>query len=322
MWSRVAALCFAACIACLPLRSGQDGAPGEPASGEFDAAIYDADVTRDTAPIAMPVPVAAETGAANDLAAQDLAKESPANEAGSAEDRPNIGGEDEVALADPVAPAPPDLPAAPMLSQAQDEPFSLAATTLSFGDVVTKWNGVQTEIRAERGILAGCQTAVAPCPEAARNFLAIVAQGRALNGRARIGVINRAVNLAIIGTSDLAQWGEEDRWSAPLVTFATGRGDCEDYAIAKYVALTEAGIAPADVRLVIIRDMALGQDHAVTAVRLAGEWLMLDNRRTTLVADRNYWDAMPLFVLDDAGVRQFAPVALSSLKRPATPGVL
>ena len=54
-------------------------------------------------------------------------------------------------------------------------------------------------------------------------------------------MINRDINMAIRPTSDLAQWGVTDRWSAPLATLASGRGDCEDYAIAKYVALREAG---------------------------------------------------------------------------------
>ena len=40
--------------------------------------------------------------------------------------------------------------------------------------------------------------------------------------------------------SDLAQYGEIDVWSSPLLTFTTGRGDCEDYAIAKFVALHQA----------------------------------------------------------------------------------
>ena len=53
---------------------------------------------------------------------------------------------------------------------------------------------------------------------------------------ARTAALNRAINLAIIPTSDLVQWGVVDRWSAPLETFTTHRGDCEDYAIAKYVA--------------------------------------------------------------------------------------
>ena len=89
---------------------------------------------------------------------------------------------------------------------------------------------------------------------AARRFLAIVDEGRTRSGRARIGVINREINLAIVPTSDFVQWGVDDRWSPPLETFTTGRGDCEDYAIAKYVALTEAGVPPEDVKLVVVRD--------------------------------------------------------------------
>ena len=121
--------------------------------------------------------------------------------------------------------------------------------------------------------------------QAARNFLAIVAQGRALSGLARIGIINRAVNLAIEPMSDMAQWGVPDRWSPPLETFTTGRGDCEDYAIAKYVALTAAGMPAQDVKLVIVRNIAANEDHAIVAVRNGGDWIMLDNRWLTLVKD-------------------------------------
>ena len=35
-----------------------------------------------------------------------------------------------------------------------------------------------------------------------------------------------------------------NRTGSPLVTFSHGAGDCEDYAIAKFVALRQAGIAP------------------------------------------------------------------------------
>jgi predicted transglutaminase-like cysteine proteinase len=81
-----------------------------------------------------------------------------------------------------------------------------------------------------RQILARCRKDASSCPLAAQRFLAIVDEGRVRSGRARIGVINRAINLAIIPTSDLVQWGVVDRWSAPLETFTTRRGDCEDYA--------------------------------------------------------------------------------------------
>ena len=75
--------------------------------------------------------------------------------------------------------------------------------------------------------------------------------------------------------SDLAQYGEIDVWTSPLVTFDRGAGDCEDYAIAKFIALRQAGIAADDLRIVIMRDTIRGEDHAVAAARLDGHWLML-----------------------------------------------
>jgi predicted transglutaminase-like cysteine proteinase len=197
------------------------------------------------------------------------------------------------------------------------EPFGLAAVRITRGDILTKWSTVRAQIRAEGDILAHCSDGDRACPAAAQKFLAIIEQGRALTGRARIGVINRAINLAIEPMSDLAQWGVPDRWSPPLETFATGRGDCEDYAIAKYVALTAAGVAEEDVKLVIIRNTAAGEDHAVAAARLDGHWIVLDNRWLALAADADMRDAVPLFVLDGDGARKFtAPVFISARLAP------
>jgi predicted transglutaminase-like cysteine proteinase len=199
------------------------------------------------------------------------------------------------------------------------EPFGLAATSVTSGDVLTKWRRVEADIRAEDEVLAHCRHSADRCPAAVQNFLAIIEQGRAQTGRTRIGVINRAINLAIEPMSDLAQWGVPDRWSAPLETFTTGRGDCEDYAIAKYVALIAAGVAPVDVKLVIVRNTALGEDHAVVAVHLDGTWIVLDNRWLTLVADSAMQQLIPRFVLDGDGVRQFAQPALFASRRIAAP---
>jgi len=197
------------------------------------------------------------------------------------------------------------------------EPFGLAAVPVTGGELVAKWAGVEADIRAGNEILARCRVDAVHCPQAAKDFLAIVAQGQRLTGRTRIGVINRAVNLAIEPESDLAQWGVPDRWSAPLETFSTGRGDCEDYAIAKYVALTAAGIAAADVRLVVVRNTAVNEDHAVAAVRVDGDWIVLDNRWLTLVAAADMPKAIPLFVLDETGVRQFAVPAIAARQAAA-----
>jgi predicted transglutaminase-like cysteine proteinase len=184
--------------------------------------------------------------------------------------------------------------------------------------------GVATmpDIGQESEVLARCRDNTKPCPPAAQKFLAVVAEGRAHAGRARIGVINRAINLAIRPTSDLAQWGVEDRWSSPLVTLGSGRGDCEDYAIAKYVALREAGVDENDVRLVIVRDLASGNDHAVVTTRIDDKWIVLDNRRLTLVEDVEMPRVRPLFVLDHAGVKQFAATEIANAEtaRPSAFG--
>jgi predicted transglutaminase-like cysteine proteinase len=140
---------------------------------------------------------------------------------------------------------------------------------------------------------------------AALQLLAIVDNARARQGRARLGEINRAINLAIRPMSDQAQYGEIDVWSSPLVTFANGAGDCEDYAIAKFVALRQAGISPDDLRIVIMRDEIRRDDHAVAAVRLDGHWLTLDNRRMAMVEDADLRNYRPLFVIDQSGVMQY-----------------
>ncbi len=97
---------------------------------------------------------------------------------------------------------------------------------------------------------------------------------------------------------DLAQYGFPDIWASPLMTFGSGAGDCKDYAIAKYVALRETGLAPDDLRLVIVYNRSAHEDHMVAAARIDGRWLILDNRTMRLVVDHDIVDLTPLAVLD------------------------
>jgi predicted transglutaminase-like cysteine proteinase len=203
------------------------------------------------------------------------------------------------------------------LAPAAMEPFGLPVEPVTYGQVLSKWNGLVADIGAERDILARCRDDAAPCPPAAQKFLAVIAAGRAHDGRSRIGTINRAINMAIRPMSDVAQWGVPDRWSAPLATLASGRGDCEDYAIAKYVALREAGLAENDVRLVIVRELASGEDHAVVAAHVDDKWIVLDNRRLALIEDSDMPRVRPLFVFDRDGVKRFTPPTAEARSAPA-----
>jgi predicted transglutaminase-like cysteine proteinase len=196
------------------------------------------------------------------------------------------------------------LPPPSVKRHASRQPFDEVAVPVASGEVPDKWRAIQTEIDAETAVLDRCR-AGQECTAAARMFLDIVAQGQSHDGLARIGVINRAVNSAIVPTSDMRQWGVADHWSPPLETLTTRRGDCEDYAIAKYVALIDAGMAKDDVKLVIVRKRLPEEEHAVVAARVDGAWLILDNRTLALAPAGEVRAAIPLFMLDDAGAKIF-----------------
>src|SRR6202022_4477647 len=173
----------------------------------------------------------------------------------------------------------PDSTGSSELTGGSTEPFGLFASTRSGGALREKWLGVERKLDDERVQLALCDGDRERCASpAALQFLAIVDNAKAREGRARLGEINRAINLAIRPMSDLAQYGAIDVWSSPLVTFTNGAGDCEDYAVA--------------------------------AVRLDGRWLMLDNRRMAMIEDAYVRNYRPLFVIDQYGLMQYVDAPL------------
>lgn len=187
-----------------------------------------------------------------------------------------------------------------------DEPFGFSTSPLSTGPLHAKWTAVERAIAAEAETIAACTQDPAHCSsQPALRFLEIVNTAAAREGLARLGEINRAINLAIRPVSDRAQYGVEDYWSSPLATLAAGAGDCEDYAIAKLVALRAAGVPEKDLRLVIIRETATGDDHAVVAARSGDRWRILDNRTFLMVEDSAFGKYRPLFALDAGGARRF-----------------
>jgi predicted transglutaminase-like cysteine proteinase len=185
------------------------------------------------------------------------------------------------------------------------EPFNLPTTAAQQGDVPTRWTELQSRIRADEKALAACGTFNGPCSKAAQRLLSIVELGRKREGRARLGWINRAINLAIRPMSDWAQYGYAQFWASPLQTLSTAAGDCKDYAIVKYAALRELGIAPGDLRLVIVRDSQRQAEHEILAVRYEQKWLILDNLTMAMLDAEQIRHYYPLFVMDYRGAREF-----------------
>jgi predicted transglutaminase-like cysteine proteinase len=199
--------------------------------------------------------------------------------------------------------APPAVKEAPPVGT---EPFGLFTFRAPEGMLWRKWRGIEADMVKEQAVLEKCRSDADSCPSYAAQFLRLINAVKSKSGRARLDEANQAVNAAIRYVSDFSQHGEADRWSAPLATFATAKGDCEDYAIAKYVALREAGFPQDELRLVLVRDRAVRQDHAVLAARLDDHWLILDNRQSRLIEDSDASSFTPLFAINHDGVHLFA----------------
>lgn len=187
-----------------------------------------------------------------------------------------------------------------------DEPFGMVAFRAPEGLLWVKWRALASELKTEQAHLTSCATDPESCSAEAAKFRAMVARIRTSRGQARLEEANRLANTSISYASDLSLHGQPDKWSSPLATLKLGKGDCEDYAILKYRLLAEAGVSTKDLRIVLVRDTAFRIDHAVLAARTGERWFILDNRRSGFHVERDLPHYMPLFALDQGGVKLFA----------------
>ncbi|MGZ5828603.1 MAG: transglutaminase-like cysteine peptidase [Xanthobacteraceae bacterium] len=184
-------------------------------------------------------------------------------------------------------------------------PFGLSVSPAPAGPMWIKWREFETGLTQSVDAVARCRAEPLTCSRAETRLIALIDMARNADGRAKFGLVNRKINLSIAYTSDAEQHGSADVWSSALDSLASGQGDCEDFAITKYVTLREAGVAASDLRLLVGRvHNSQGSAHAVLAARLDGHWLILDNRRMALLEDTAA-DMQPIFAFDDKGVTQF-----------------
>jgi predicted transglutaminase-like cysteine proteinase len=109
-----------------------------------------------------------------------------------------------------------------------------------------------------------------------------------------ISHVNREVNADITYMTDKSNYGTIDFWNNGMVT---GIGDCEDYAIAKYVKLLKEGIPEESMGMAtcdIDGDNKSG--HAVLLFETTDGIMVLDNRYDDVynINDSNYsWRYVP-----------------------------
>ena len=142
----------------------------------------------------------------------------------------------------------------------------------------------------------------------------------------KLEAVNRYVNARVRFVDDRRQYGVEDQWTSAADTLRRGRGDCEDYAIAKLQLLRRAGFAEQDLYLVILHDSLRRADHAVLVARAEGRMLVLDNGTDRLVDSYEMPDYRPIFTFSGTrawthGYRVQTPPMVMASNEAAAPAI-
>jgi len=161
----------------------------------------------------------------------------------------------------------------------------------------SKWSGVLARYTAERkreldpcssGLFTSCNL---------QDWRKFVTGLKGADKLAQLDGVNRYMNRApyII---DPVNYGVPDYWATP-VQFFVKDGDCEDYAITKYLSLRALGWPVEKMRIVVLQDTNLNIAHAVLIVEHNGKNYVLDNQVSQLVTDDQVRHYRPIYSINE-----------------------
>lgn len=123
---------------------------------------------------------------------------------------------------------------------------------------------------------------------------------QSLRGKDRLSQV-RAVNAYMNRQrylTDPRNYGVKDYWATPGQFFKRN-GDCEDYAIAKFMSLRALGFDNNDMRIVVLQDLNLRIGHAILVVHLNGQALVLDNQVRSVVPAETIRHYKPIYSINE-----------------------
>lgn len=97
---------------------------------------------------------------------------------------------------------------------------------------------------------------------------------------------------------DIRNWKRQDYWAAPY-EFLKKSGDCEDYAIVKYLTLRQLGVPASDMRILVVNDTFRGLAHAVLGVNMGGTVYILDNVSNAILSHDKLGQYRPQFSVNE-----------------------
>lgn len=128
--------------------------------------------------------------------------------------------------------------------------------------------------------------------------------------REQLTRINEFFHRHVRYQTDEALYGVEDYWATPLETLGHGRGDCEDWAIAKYVSLRHLGIPDERLRLIYVRAQIGGPRSPISQAHMVlgyfetpnAEPLILDSLISSVLPASERSDLSPVFSFNADGL--------------------
>lgn len=131
-------------------------------------------------------------------------------------------------------------------------------------------------VEQERSQYSACDDSAHDCPANLGKWRNDVKAFGQLNGLDLLKRVNTSANGLIEHRDDDVVYGEEDYWATPAESLM-GYGDCEDFAILKYVTLRELGFTHDQLRIVIVWHSTRQIGHAVLTVKLNDRIYVLDS---------------------------------------------
>jgi predicted transglutaminase-like cysteine proteinase len=122
--------------------------------------------------------------------------------------------------------------------------------------------------------------------------------------RMQLERVNQFINHAVSFVSDQQAWRTQDYWATPAQTLSVGKGDCEDFAIAKYFSLVRMGVPSGKLRLTFVKAIKQNQAHMGLAYypRPSEQPLILDNLDPRIRPASERSDLLPVYSFNDLGV--------------------
>lgn len=128
------------------------------------------------------------------------------------------------------------------------------------------------------------------------DFNKLLSRMEHMSEREKLQTVNDFFN-KIPFASDLKNWKTEDYWATPLEFLARGKGDSEDYVIAKYFALKTAGIDTSKLYLTYVNSNDFKRPHMVLSYfeQTGADPFILDNINPDILSASDRGDLTPVY---------------------------